>query len=332
MAPEAFQIVKDPSRIVAREEEILEFWRANRIFQRSLELPAPRGGWVFYEGPPTANGSPHAGSFLTRCVKDLFPRLKTMQGFHVGRKAGWDTHGLPVEIEVEKTLGLFDHNAIEEYGIAQFVEKCRESVWKYLDQWQLLTTRMAYWVDMDDPYVTYHREYIESLWWIIKQVHRAGLLYLGHKTVPFCWRCGSPLSSHEVAQNYKDVQDPSVTVAFQRSDDAHHFLLAWTTTPWTLPSNMALAVGPEIDYVSVKLDDGRAVTLAEARAAAVLGDRYTDDAVVGRMKGEALQGVRYQPLYLMHDQVADPTRAHYVVTAPFVSTEDGTGIVHIAPG
>ncbi|MEO7994572.1 MAG: isoleucine--tRNA ligase, partial [bacterium] len=266
--------------------------------------------------------------------KDLFPRFKSMQGHHVARKAGWDTHGLPVEIEVEKTLNLFDHNAIEEYGIEAFVQKCRESVWKYRDQWADLTARMAYWVDMDRPYVTYHNEYIESLWWIIQQIHTAGLLYLGHKVVPFCWRCGSPLSSHEVAQNYKDVQDPSLTVAFQRTgeDEDNSFLLAWTTTPWTLPSNMALAVGAEIEYVRVRLADGREVTLAESRAAHVLGEQYHEDAIMGRMRGSALVGTQYAPLYPIPEIARIANNAHRVIAADFVSTDDGTGIVHIAPG
>lgn len=332
MAAPTFRAVCKPDLILTEEETILRFWQEHRIFERTLEATADKPAWIFYEGPPTANGAPHAGHVITRAMKDLFPRFKTMQGFHVARKAGWDTHGLPVEIEVEKTLGLFDHRAIEDYGVEAFAEKCRESVWKYLDKWQDLTTRMAYWIDMERPYVTYYRDYIESLWWIIQQIHKADLLYLGHKVVPYCWRCGSPLSSHEVAQGYKDVQDPSLTVLFKRVGEADSYFLAWTTTPWTLPSNMALAVGPGIDYVRVRLADGREVTLAESRAAAVLGEAYTEEAVLRRMKGKALEGARYEPLYDVSDRCPEAGQAHYVVVADFVTTSDGTGIVHIAPG
>jgi len=331
-ASPTFTAVCKPDQILAAEDATLAFWKAERIFERSLEAGAGRPEWLFYEGPPTANGAPHAGHVITRAMKDLFPRFKTMQGFHVARKAGWDTHGLPVEIEVEKALNLFDHRAVADYGVEAFTAKCRESVWKYLDKWEELTERMAYWIDMEHPYVTYYREYIESLWWIIQQVDKAGLLYLGHKVVPYCWRCGSPLSSHEVAQGYKDVQDPSLTVLFKRVGEADSYFLAWTTTPWTLPSNMALAVGAEIDYVRVKLTDGREVTLAEARAESVLGGAYTEESIIKRMKGKALEGARYEPLYDVSDKNPESEKAHYVVAADFVTTEDGTGIVHIAPG
>ncbi|MFM8780581.1 MAG: class I tRNA ligase family protein, partial [Gemmatimonadota bacterium] len=295
------------------------------------EAPA----WVFYEGPPTANGRPGIHHVFARTLKDLFPRHRAMSGYHVPRKAGWDTHGLPVEIEVEKSLGISGKQDIERIGVAEFNRRCRESVWTYKGDWERLSARMGLWLDYDDAYITYANEYVESVWWALQTLHRKGLLYLGHKILPYCARCGTALSSHEVAQGYEDVEDPSLYLALDLVHDGpeRRRIIVWTTTPWTLVSNAALAVHPELVYVELRKKSGAAWTilLAEARAAAVLGADWTERwEVVATMPGAALVGQRYRrPL----DWVAYPeVGAHEVIVGEaFVSAEDGSGVVHLAP-
>ncbi len=304
------------------EEELLKEWEEKGIFKKTLEKPAPKGSFVFFEGPPTANGKPGIHHVLARAFKDLIPRFKTMQGYRVERKAGWDTHGLPVELEVEKQLGLKSKKDVEAYGVEKFNEKCRESVWKYLDEWVRMTKRMGYWVDLEHPYVTYHNDYIESVWHIVAEIEKKGLLYKGHKVVPYCARCGTALSSHEVAQGYKEVTETSVYVRFKVKDESNAYFLAWTTTPWTLPSNTALAVGADLTYVKAKLGDDF-YFVAKDRLA-VLGDAE----VVEEMKGSELVGLQYEPLYSF---LPLEKPAHWVVSGSFVSTTDGSGIVHMAP-
>ena len=306
-----------------REEEILKYWEKENIFKKSISNREGAKKFVFFEGPPTANGTPHPGHVLTKAMKDLIPRYKTMCGYHVGRKAGWDTHGLPVELEVEKQLGIESKQDIEKYGIENFIKKCRESVFKYEAQWRAMVTRGGFWIDMDDPYITCTNNYIESIWWILGQFWKENMLYEGHKVVPYCPRCGTALSSHEVAQGYKEVEDPSVYVRFALKDQANTSFLVWTTTPWTLISNVALAVGKDIDYVKVKLND-EFMILAKARLEVLKGEGE----VVETFKGEQLVGLDYQQLYPF---VKAEKRAHYVIAGDFVSTEDGSGIVHIAP-
>jgi len=304
------------------EEQILAEWEANDVFRKTLEKPAPKGDFVFFEGPPTANGKPGIHHVLARAFKDLIPRFKTMQGYRVDRKGGWDTHGLPVELEVEKQLGLKNKKEVEAYGVEKFNEKCRESVWKYLDEWVRMTKRMGYWVDLERPYVTYQNEYVESLWWVVSEIEKKGLLYKGHKIVPYCARCGTALSSHEVAQGYKEVTEPSLYVRFKVKGEKNTYFLAWTTTPWTLPSNTALAVGPDVEYVKAE-KDGIDYILAKERLS-VLGDAE----IVEVMKGSDLVGKEYEPLYSFLP-LSKP--AHRVVPGSFVSTTDGSGIVHMAP-
>ncbi|MFH1142404.1 MAG: isoleucine--tRNA ligase [Candidatus Uhrbacteria bacterium] len=312
------------------EEEILKFWEAEKIFEKTLSKDSPQGEFVFYEGPPTANGKPGIHHVEARAFKDIIPRYKTMCGYHVGRKGGWDTQGLPVELEVEKQLGLSCRKEVEEYGIKEYNEKCKESVWKYLDQWIGMTKRIAYWLDIDNAYITYKPEYIESLWWIIKQVWERDLLYQDYKVLPYCTRCGTSLSSHEVAQGYKEVEDPAVYIKFKVKDHADTFLVAWTTTPWTLISNTALAVGQDVDYVKVK-QGNEFLWLARSRAEAALG---ADFEIIEEVKGSELLGVEYEPLFPYWEEARQAAgiegKAHYVVAADFVSTEDGSGIVHTA--
>jgi isoleucyl-tRNA synthetase len=238
-----------------REKEILKYWKDNHIFKKSLKLREGCRDFTFYDGPPTANGKPHIGHVLTRAIKDIIPRYKTMKGYNVLRKAGWDTHGLPVELEVEKMLGINNKLQIEKYGVEPFIEKCKESVWKYKHEWEEMSDRVAFWADMENPYITYNNSYIESEWWALKKIWEKGLLYKGHKIVPYCPRCGTSLSSHEVAQGYKDVKEPSVFVKFPVKGEKDTYLMAWTTTPWTLPSNVALTVNPVETYVKVKCKD-----------------------------------------------------------------------------
>lgn len=310
------------------EEDVLARWEQEHIFEKTLQKPAPRGNFVFYEGPPTANGKPGIHHVEARAYKDIIPRYKTMRGYHVERKAGWDTHGLPVELEVEKKLGISGKPQIEKLkgtvteSIAHFNALCKESVWTYLEDWKRLTKRIGFWVDLEHPYVTYEPAYIESLWAMIRQIWDRGLMVEDDKIVPYCPRCGTALSSHEVAQGYKEVRDPSVYVRFTTADGVS--FLVWTTTPWTLPANVALAVGPEITYVEVKLGDERLI-LAKSRLVVLDGQEFV---VVRELSGKELVGTTYTPLYAL---AALDTTAHRVVAGDFVSTEDGTGIVHIAP-
>lgn len=334
-----FDEVKPNVRYPELEEKILQLWRQREVFQRSMREREGGPEYVFYEGPPTANGRPGIHHVLARAFKDIFPRYKTMQGYYVQRRGGWDTHGLPVEIEVEKKLGLTGKQQIEAYGIARFNALCRESTMEYIAEWEELTERMAFWVDLKSAYVTFHNEYIESLWWILKQFWEKDLLFQGYKIVPYCPRCGTPLSSHELSLGYKDgTVDPSLFVKFRvrrdsgrsfmpngRTPEEVEYLLAWTTTPWTLPGNVALAVGAEIDYVRVRDASGDLLILAADLAERVLRPGFD---VLDRMKGQELVGLHYEPLYTFYPIDQDYA---YVVAGDFVSTEDGSGIVHIAP-
>ena len=310
-------------KFVEREREVEKFWRENHIFEKSIEDRKDAPTYMFYDGPPTANGKPHIGHALTRVIKDMIPRYRTMKGYKVPRKAGWDTHGLPVEIEVEKELGINGKEQIENYGVAPFIEKCKESVWKYKGMWEEFSDVIGFWADMNDPYVTYHDSYIESEWWALKQIWDKGLLYKGFKVVPYCPRCGTPLSSHEVAQGYKDVKERSAIVRFKKKDEDVYFL-AWTTTPWTLPSNVALCVNPDEDYVKVKQGDYTYI-LASALVETVLKEDYT---VLETYKGKELEGIEYDPLW---GGLNVKGKAWFVVCDSYVTLTDGTGIVHIAP-
>jgi len=308
------------------EAEILEFWRKERVFERIIEEGTGRPRYVFYEGPPTANGRPGIHHVLARTFKDLFPRYKTMRGFHCPRKAGWDTHGLPVEHEIEKELRIFDKKRIEaEVGIEAFVEKCRASVMRYVSDWETMTERMGFWVDFDDAYFTLHNTYIESVWYLLKQIWDKGLIYQGYKVVPYDPRIGATLSSHEVAQGYREVEDPSVYVRFPVKGEADTYFLVWTTTPWTLPSNLLLAVGEDVQYVRVR-HGNEVLILAEERIESVFGETPTE--TIRRMSGSELAGMQYERLFDYLDAEGDICR---VRAADFVTTEDGTGIVHIAP-
>ena len=309
---------------VEREQETEKFWEENRIFEKSVEERKDDPTYTFYDGPPTANGKPHIGHLQTRSFKDLFPRFHTMKGEMVPRKAGWDTHGLPVELEVEKLLHINGKDQIEAYGIAPFIEKCKESVWKYKGMWEDFSKDVGFWADMEHPYVTYDNSFIESEWWALKQIWDKGLLYKGFKIVPYCPRCGTPLSSHEVAQGYKDVKERSAIAKFKvKGEEA--FILAWTTTPWTLPSNVALCVNANEDYVKVE-SKGETYYLAAALCDTVLGEgEYT---VLETCKGADLEGKEYEPLF---DFVSPKEKCWYVVCDDYVTLTDGTGIVHIAP-
>lgn len=321
-----FRDVKPSVNFPQLEENVLQLWRDRNVFHRSMSERADGPEYVFYEGPPTANGRPGIHHVLARAFKDIFPRYKTMQGYFVQRRGGWDTHGLPVEIEVEKQLGLSGKQQIEAFGVEEFNKRCRASAQEYIEEWERLTERMAFWVDLDTAYVTYHNEYIESLWWILKQLWEKDLLFQGHKVVPYCPRCGTPLSSHELAQGYKEgTIDPSVYVKFPVQDQPDTYLLAWTTTPWTLPGNVALAVGEKLDYVKVREANGDTLYLAAALAETVLAPGYE---VLEQLRGKDLLGLRYTPLYRFFPVEEDYA---YVVAGDFVSTDDGTGIVHIAP-
>ena len=310
---------------VEREKEVVEFWKQNDIFKKSIENREGCENFTFFDGPPTANGKPHIGHVLTRAVKDLIPRYRTMKGFHVLRKAGWDTHGLPVELEVEKQLGISGKPQIEKYGIEDFIKKCKDSVFTYQSEWEEMSDRVGFWADMDDPYVTYHNDYIESVWWALRQIWDKGLLYKGHKIMPYCPRCGTSLSSHEVAQGYKDVKENSIIVKFPIVGKEGEFLLAWTTTPWTLPSNVALCVNPDETYVKLQAD-GEIYVLAKALIEKVFGETNTE--ILEEYIGTDLCGTEYEPLY----NFAKPDKkAYFVVADHYVTMEDGTGIVHIAP-
>jgi isoleucyl-tRNA synthetase len=327
-----FKAVNPKVDIQKLENDVLSFWKLRRIFERTMEERQGAPTYVFYEGPPTANGKPGSHHVLARAFKDMFPRYKVMQGYYCLRKGGWDTHGLPVEIEVEKELGFTNKQQIEEYGIAAFNEKCKASVFRYITDWEKLTERIAFWVSLDDAYVTFTNDYIESVWWILKQLWEKNLLYKGLKIVPYCARCGTPLSSHEVSLGYEDVEDPSVYVRFPLRDKPGVYFLVWTTTPWTLPANVALAVGANVDYVQVEgpSPDGEGtenLILAAELVEKVLvhSEQYK---VVKLFKGKDVTGQHYSPLYTFLPVEQDYA---YVVTGDFVSTEDGTGIVHIAP-
>lgn len=310
---------------VEREKEVLNFWKENHIVEKTFDSRQGNDVFTFFDGPPTANGRPHIGHVETRAIKDLIPRYKTMKGYQVTRKAGWDTHGLPVELEVEKQLGINGKPQIERYGIEPFIQKCKESVWKYKTEWEQMSDRVGYWADMEHPYVTYDDNYIESEWWSLKQIAEKGLLYKGHKVVPYCPRCGTALSSHEVAQGYKDVTETSVYVKFKVKDQENTYLLAWTTTPWTLPSNVALVVNAVEDYVYAQ-KDGCTYIMAGALCASVLGEEAK---VVKTVKGQDLVGMDYEPLYPFAG--ATKQRGWYVVADSYVTLTDGTGIVHTAP-
>lgn len=305
------------------EKEILGFWKEKGIFEKSISLREGAKGFTFYEGPPTANGRPGIHHVMARTLKDLVCRYKTMRGFQVHRKAGWDTHGLPVEIEVEKQLGFKHKDEIVKYGVAEFNKKCRESVWKYKSDWEQMTEQMGYWVDLSKPYITFENDYIESVWWSLKKFFDAGMIYKGYKIQPYCPRCETPLSSHEVSLGYEDVKDPSVYVKMRLKSQPDTAFLVWTTTPWTLISNVALAVHPDVDYVKVE-HKGERLILAEARLGALEGEY----AVLETMKGKQLANIEYERLFDYHPV---DKKAFYVVEADFVTTEDGSGIVHMAP-
>ncbi|MGL5271006.1 MAG: isoleucine--tRNA ligase [Selenomonadaceae bacterium] len=310
---------------VDRERQVEEFWKEHDIFKKSIEQRDGAPSFTFYDGPPTANGKPHIGHVLTRVIKDMIPRFQTMKGHKIRRKAGWDTHGLPVELEVEKQLGLNGKEQIEGYGMEPFIEKCKQSVWQYKGMWEEFSGHVGFWADMDDPYVTYDNNFIESEWWALKQIWEKGLLYKGHKIVPYCPRCGTPLSSHEVAQGYKDVKEKSAFVKFKaKGEDA--YLLAWTTTPWTLPSNLALCVNPEITYVKVKNNDV-VYYMAEALVDTVMEG---ETEILDRFPGRQLEYKEYEPLFPYAEKIIKK-KAFMVLCDDYVTTSDGTGIVHQAP-
>ena len=323
---------------VEREKEIEKFWRDNDIFRKSMENRKEGETYTFYDGPPTANGKPHIGHVLTRVIKDMIPRYQTMKGKMVPRKAGWDTHGLPVELEVEKLLGLDGKEQIEEYGLDPFIKKCKESVWKYKGMWEDFSETVGFWADMDNPYVTYDDNFIESEWWALKQIWDKKLLYKGFKIVPYCPRCGTPLSSHEVAQGYKDVKERSAIARFKVKDE-DAYILAWTTTPWTLPSNVALCVNPNETYVKVKAGDGYTYYMAEALLDSVLGKLADEEngvkayEILETYKGSDLENKEYEPLFdFAKDIIAKQhKKAYYVTCDTYVTMGDGTGVVHIAP-
>ena len=325
-----FKPVSPNLNITQMEEAVLRMWKIRHIFKKSEEQRRGNPEYVFYEGPPTANGIPGVHHVLARAFKDIFPRYHTMKGKHVIRRGGWDTHGLPVEIEVEKRLGFNSKSQIEEYGIGPFNELCRQSAFDYIQEWERLTDRIAFWVDLEEAYVTYTNDYIESVWWILKTFWDKDLLYQGFKVVPYCPRCGTPLSDHEVAQGYSEAVDPSVFVRLPLIDDPGTSLLVWTTTPWTLPGNVAVAAHPDVDYVIVerKLADGRAEKLILAKDLVETVFRDEDVQIFETFKGKKLKGVKYQPLFTF---LALEKPAHYVVLGDFVTTEDGTGLVHMAP-
>ena len=333
-----YKQVSSDLNFVDREKAVERFWKENDIFRKSLELRKDGPTYTFYDGPPTANGKPHIGHVETRTIKDMIPRYRTMKGYMVPRKAGWDTHGLPVEIEVEKLLGLNGKDQIEDYGLEPFIDKCKESVWKYKGMWEDFSGNVGFWADMDDPYVTYHDDYIESEWWALKTIWDKGLLYKGFKIVPYCPRCGTPLSTAEVAQGYKDVKERSAIARFKvKGEDA--YILAWTTTPWTLPSNVALCVNAEETYAKVKAADGYTYYMAQALLDTVLGklgdekEGRTAYEVLETFSGKSLEYKEYEPLFDCADEICanQGKKAHYVVCDSYVTLTDGTGVVHIAP-
>lgn len=311
---------------VEREKEVLQFWKDNNIFVKSVEKNEGGKEFSFYDGPPTANGKPHIGHILTRVMKDIIPRYKTMKGYHVLRKAGWDTHGLPVELEVEKILGIDGKQEIEKYGIEPFIKKCKESVWKYKQEWEVMSDRIGYWADMKNPYVTYDDKYIESVWWAISEMAKKGLLYKGHKIVPYCPRCGTALSSHEVAQGYKDVEDTSIFVKFKLKNANDTYFIAWTTTPWTLPSNVALCVNAKEKYTKIKVGEEFFI-LADALIPKLFEDGTYEK--IETKTGKEYEFTEYEPLFQYNLKLKE--KGYYVTNAEYVSLNDGTGVVHIAP-
>ena len=333
-----YEKVSSNLNFVDREKAVLEFWKENKIFEKSIETRKGCPTYTFYDGPPTANGKPHIGHVLTRVIKDMIPRYRTMKGYMVPRKAGWDTHGLPVELEVEKMLGINGKEQIEKYGLEPFIGHCKESVWKYKGMWEDFSGTVGFWADMDEPYVTYHNSYIESVWWSLKEIWNKGLLYKGFKIVPYCPRCGTPLSSHEVAQGYKAVKEKSAVVRFKvKGEDA--YFLAWTTTPWTLPSNVALCVNPEETYCKVKAADGYTYYMAKALLDTVLGQLGDKEngveayEILETYKGTDLEYREYEPLFECAGASAakQNKKGHYITVDNYVTMSDGTGIVHIAP-
>ena len=333
-----YEKVSTDLNFVDREKQVEKFWKDEKIFEKSIDSRRKGTPYVFYDGPPTANGKPHIGHVLTRVIKDMIPRYRTMKGYMVPRKAGWDTHGLPVELEVEKLLGLDGKEQIEQYGVEPFIEKCKESVWKYKGMWEDFSSTVGFWADMDNPYVTYHDDYIESEWWALKQIWDKGLLYKGFKIVPYCPRCGTPLSSHEVAQGYKDVKEKSAIARFKvKGEDA--YFLAWTTTPWTLPSNVALCVNPKETYAKVKAADGYTYYMAEALLDTVLGKLADKEngtpayEILETYTGKDLEYKEYEPLFDCAVEICEKQhkKAYFVTCADYVTLTDGTGVVHIAP-
>ena len=319
---------------VEREKEIIKFWEDNKIFEQSVSKNEGGEEFSFYDGPPTANGKPHIGHILTRVMKDIIPRYQTMKGKHVLRKAGWDTHGLPVELEVEKSLGIDGKQQIESYGIEPFIKQCKQSVWKYKSEWEKMSSRVGYWVDMEHPYVTYDDNYIESEWWALKEMHKKGLLYKGHKIVPYCPRCGTALSSHEVAQGYKLVKENSAVARFKVKESKENlYILAWTTTPWTLPSNVALCMNPDEPYVKIECGGERYIL-----AKALVSNFFEEYKILEEKPGREWEGLEYEPLFAETTKEiarispsSAPLKAHYVVCDAYVTMGDGTGVVHIAP-
>ena len=321
-----YEKVSPSTNFVEREKKTVEFWKANKVFEQSIDSREGAENYTFYDGPPTANGKPHIGHVLTRVIKDMIPRYRAMKGYHILRKAGWDTHGLPVEIEVEKKLGLDGKEQIEEYGMGPFINECKDCVWKYKGMWEDFSSTVGYWVDMDDPYITYSNDFIESEWWALKEIWNKKLLYKGFKTVWYCPRCGTPLSAQEVAQGYKLVKERSAIARFVYPKEEKTAFLAWTTTPWTLPSNVALCVNPAEEYIKVKAQDGWTYFIASALANKVLGEGTYE--ILETMVGSDLEGMEYEPLY----KLANPDKKCWYVTCDgYVTMGDGTGIVHLAP-
>ena len=312
-------------KFIEREKKVEKFWKENDISNKCTEMHKNDKTWTFFDGPPTANGKPHIGHVLTRVIKDVIPRYQTMKGHNVARKAGWDTHGLPVELEVEKQLGLDGKEQIEKYGLAPFIQRCKESVWKYKGMWEDFSSTVGFWADMENPYITYDNSYIESVWWSLKKIWDRGLLYKGFKVVPYCPRCGTPLSSHEVAQGYKDVKETSCIAKFKVKNETNKYILAWTTTPWTLPSNVALCVSPKDTYVEIEVASGERYILAEALVGSVISEEYE---VIRKCTGNDLYGMEYEPLF---DFATLDKKAYFVVADGYVTLTDGTGVVHIAP-
>ena len=325
--------VELPEGYVGMEQKVSNLWKDKNIIKKNFDMNKGKKYFVFYDGPPTANGMPHVGHIETRVMKDIIPRYKVMKGYYVPRKAGWDTHGLPVELEIEKKLGISGKEQIEKYGVEKFVKECKESVFKYVGEWEKMTNKVGFWLDMKNPYVTYHNNYIESVWWALKELWKKGLLYEGHKVMPYCPRCGTALSSHEVAQGYKDVKDLTCIAKFKVLDKENTYILAWTTTPWTLPSNLALCVNKSYTYAEYKVNIGSEeepkfenYILAKDLAPTVLKDKEYE--LVKEFKGEELLGTKYEQLIPF---CKPDGKAFVVLHGDYVTLEDGTGIVHLAP-